>query len=272
MSIINPVISDDKLTIIAGPCVIESYELLSQVAEQLLEIKSKYDVNIVFKSSFDKANRTSINSFRSLGYDKAIAMLAKIKNTYNLPVITDVHETYQVDMVSEVVDVIQIPAFLCRQTDLLLSVAKTGKWMNIKKGQFLSPADMVNVINKVSPITDKIMLCERGTFFGYNSLVVDMQSLPTMKEFGYPVIYDATHSVQKPGAGGDSSLGAREMVPYLARSAVACSVDGVFIETHPNPDKALSDGPNSWPLSSLDDLVGQLVRINQLVKEFKCEL
>ncbi|EIM29705.1 3-deoxy-8-phosphooctulonate synthase [Microvirga lotononidis] len=255
------------LSIIAGPCAMESREHALEMAAALKEITGKLGLGLVYKSSFDKANRTSITSARGIGLDKALAIFAEVKETYGLPVITDVHENDQCAPVGEVVDILQIPAFLCRQTDLLVAAAKTGRVVNVKKGQFLAPWDMANVAAKVTGAGNpNVMLTERGASFGYNTLVSDMRSLPIMAETGAPVIFDATHSVQQPGGKGTTSGGQREYVPVLARAAVAVGVAGVFIETHQDPDKAPSDGPNMVPLKELEGLLAQLKAFDALVK------
>ena len=269
MKINNKEISNDsKLTVFGGVNVIESDELLFQVAEKFKEISEKYDFNYVFKASFDKANRSSLDSFRGPGLDEGLESLQKVKDRFDLPLITDIHEPDQAKSVADVCDVIQIPAFLCRQTDLLIAAAKTGKIINVKKGQFLAPWDMVNVTKKISDSGNKnILVTERGASFGYNTLVSDMRSLPIMAKNGYPVIFDATHSVQQPGGQGESSGGQREFVEYLARAAVAVGVGGVFIETHQDPDNAPSDGPNMVPLDKLENLLNQLNDIDNLIKK-----
>lgn len=255
--------------VIAGPCVIESEELVMHIAKELKKMLDKYNIDFYFKASFDKANRTSINSFRGPGVDEGIEILKKVKTTYGVKIATDIHESWQAEKVAEVADIIQIPAFLCRQTDLLIAAAKTGKLINVKKAQFLAPWDMKNVICKVEESgNNKIMLCERGTSFGYNSLVVDMTSLIEMKKLGYPVIYDATHSVQKPGGQGTSTGGNREYVKYLARAATAVGIDGMFAEVHPDPENAMSDGPNMIKLSDFENVLEQILRIHNLTKEF----
>lgn len=237
--------ADGKFFIIAGPCVIESWEAIHTTASHLKTLAAKYNFNLVFKSSFDKANRTSVNGFRGPGLTRGLEMLGEIKAKLGLPVLSDVHEVEQCQPAGVVLDVLQIPAFLCRQTDLLVAAAETGKAVNIKKGQFLSPAEMKNAVKKlVDSGNEKILLTERGTTFGYNNLVVDFRGIPIMKENGYPVIFDATHSVQIPGGGGDSSTGLRQYIPTLARAAVVAGCDGMFMEVHPNPDEAKSDGPN----------------------------
>lgn len=245
---------------IVGPCVIESYELLDEVAQELVRIRDKYKANIIFKSSFDKANRTSIGSFRGPGMDKGLEYLEKIKNTYDLPVTTDVHESHQPAEVAEVVDILQIPAFLCRQTDLLVAAAKTGKIVSIKKAQFLSGVDMKFPLQKVKESgNDQIMLIERGNMFGYNNLVVDFRNIPDMKAFGYPVIMDCTHAVQRPGGAGGTTGGNREFVPQMALAAKAFGANGYFMEAHPDPDNAKSDGPNQLYLKDLEELIQKLL-------------
>lgn len=248
-------IGGDKLTIFAGPCVIETQAILEQTAEELKKITQKLDINFVFKSSFDKANRTSINSYRGPGIDKGLAMLKKIKDEYSIPIVTDIHNAYDAEVAAEVADILQIPAFLCRQTDLLVAAAKTGKIVNIKKGQFLAPEQMKSLIKKVEDSgNSNIVITERGTTFGYNNLVSDFRSIPIMQEFGYPIIFDATHSVQLPGAMEECSGGDRKFVPVLAKAAVAAGANGLFFEVHPNPDEALCDGPNMIALSDAEDL------------------
>ena len=252
--------------LIAGPCVIESEENVMLVAKKIKEITDKLDIPFVFKSSFDKANRTSINSFRGPGLEEGLRILNKVKTELNLKVTTDIHEPYQAEEVAKVVDIIQIPAFLCRQTDLLVAGAQTGKTVNVKKAQFLAPWDMKNVVGKLeeSGNTD-IMLCERGTSFGYNNLVVDMTGLVEMKKFGYPVVFDATHSVQKPGGKGNCTGGNREYVEYLAKAAIAVGADAIFMEVHPDPDNALSDGPNMVKLDELEEILVKLKKVYQAV-------
>lgn len=253
--------------LIAGPCVIESEELVMNTAAKLKTITEKLEMPFIFKSSFDKANRTSINSFRGLGMEEGLSILRKVRNEINVPVITDIHLPEHAERVAEVADVLQIPAFLCRQTDLLIAAAKTGKPVNIKKGQFLAPWDMKNVINKMLEAgNDNVMLCERGTTFGYNNLVVDMTSLVEMKKFGYPVIFDGTHSVQKPGGKGTSTGGNREFVEYLCRAAVAVGIGALFLEVHPDPDNALSDGPNMLKLDRLENMLEKLIKIDNIIK------
>ena len=255
-----------KFKILAGPCVIESEKSAEDIARRLKEISQKKDIDFYFKASFDKANRTSFQSFRGPGLDEGLKILKKIRDEYDLKIVTDIHESWQADKISKVVDVIQIPAFLCRQTDLLTSAAKTGKTINIKKAQFLAPWDMKNVVQKIEECgNEKIMLCERGTMFGYNTLVVDMTALVEMKKIGYPVIYDATHSIQKPGGKGTSTDGNREYIKYLARAATAVGIDGIFAEVHPEPDKALSDGPNMIKLDAFEQFLDEILAIHNLI-------
>lgn len=252
--------------LIAGPCAIESEEMAMDIAEKMKAITDKLGIDYTFKGSFDKANRTSIHSKRGLGIDEGLRILQKVKDTYNIPVATDIHESWQAESVGKVVDIVQIPAFLCRQTDLLVAAAKTGKCINIKKAQFLAPWDMKNCLQKVVESgNSNVMLCERGTSFGYNTLVVDMTGLVEMKKFGYPVIFDATHSVQKPGGKGDATGGNREYVEYLAKAAIAIGVDGLFMETHQNPDEAWSDGPNMVKLDDMEELLTKLVKVYEAV-------
>ncbi|WP_419801551.1 3-deoxy-8-phosphooctulonate synthase [Mucilaginibacter sp.] len=244
---------------IVGPCVMENRELLFLVAEKLVEIREKLGVTIIFKSSFDKANRTSIKSYRGPGLEKGMEMLQAVKDTFGLPVTTDIHEPFQAKIAAEVVDVLQIPAFLCRQTDLLVAAAETGKIVNIKKAQFLSGHDMFYPAQKVAEAgNNQVILTERGNSFGYNNLAVDFRNLDDMKAFGYPVCMDCTHSVQRPGGAGDKTGGDRKFVPLMARAAKAFGANGYFIETHPDPDHALSDGPNMLYLSDLEDLISEL--------------
>jgi len=257
----------EKFTIIAGPCVIESRELCFEVAEVLKKLQNKFEnVRFVFKSSFDKANRSSYKSFRGLGFEKGLQILADVKERFNLPVLTDIHESYQANPTAEVVDILQIPAFLCRQTDLLLAAAETGKEINVKKGQFLAPWDTKNIVEKLKfGGAKKFYLTERGVSFGYNNLVVDFRSLPIIRQFA-PVIYDATHSVQLPGGQGDKSGGQREFVYPLAKAAVSIGIDGLFFETHPEPDRALSDGPNQIPLQDFSDLIENLLKLKAFIE------
>ncbi len=254
--------------LIAGPCVVESEELALQSAEELKAMTSALKIPFIYKSSFDKANRSSIDSFRGLGFEKALKILEKVKQQVKVPVLTDVHEDTPLAEVATVVDVLQTPAFLCRQTNFILNVMKQDLPVNIKKGQFLAPLDMLNVVEKARRSGNhQIMVCERGVSFGYNNLVVDMRSLAIMRQTGAPVVFDATHSVQLPGGLGNASGGQREFIPVLARAAVAAGVAGLFMETHPNPDKALSDGPNAWPLGQMKALLTQLKEIDELVKK-----
>ncbi|HEX6634192.1 MAG TPA: 3-deoxy-8-phosphooctulonate synthase [Usitatibacter sp.] len=259
---------DQPLFLIAGPCVVESEQLQTEVAGRLKEITGELGIPFIFKSSYDKANRSSGKSFRGLGMEKGLEILDKVRREVGVPVLTDVHAQDEVAEVALVVDVLQTPAFLCRQTDFIHAVASAGKPVNIKKGQFLAPHDMKNVVDKAREASksDNIMVCERGASFGYNNLVSDMRSLAIMRETGCPVVFDATHSVQLPGGQGTSSGGQREFVPVLARAAVAAGVSGVFMETHPNPEKALSDGPNAWPLGRMRELLETLKEIDALVK------
>ena len=256
----------DKLTVIAGPCVIESEEIVFEIAEKLKEMLTDLPVDFYFKASFDKANRTSIDSFRGPGLEQGLKILEKVKDTYQLKIVTDIHEPYQAQPVAEVADIIQIPAFLCRQTDLLVAAAKTGRMINVKKAQFLAPWDMKNVVHKLEETGNRnIMLCERGTSFGYNTLVVDMTSIVEMKKNGYPVIFDGTHSVQKPGGNGNSTSGNREYVPYLVKAAVAAGADGVFLEAHFEPDRALSDGANMIKIEDVRPLIEKCLNIRACI-------
>ena len=255
--------------LIAGPCVVESEQLQMDVAGKLKEITSALGIPFIFKSSYDKANRSSGKSYRGPGMEKGLEILAKVRKELKVPVLTDVHTEQEVPEVAKYVDVLQTPAFLCRQTDFIRAVATAGLPVNIKKGQFLAPGDMKNVVDKAKEASgaDNIMVCERGASFGYNNLVSDMRSLAIMRNTGCPVVFDATHSVQLPGGQGTSSGGQREFVPVLARAAVATGVSGVFMETHPDPAKALSDGPNAWPLGRMKDLLATLKDIDSLVKK-----
>ncbi len=258
---------DRPLFLIAGPCVIESEALILNTAERLRDMTTSLGIPFIFKSSFDKANRSSHESYRGPGLEEGLRILEKVKTDVGVPVLTDVHEDTPLDAVGDVVSVLQTPAFLCRQTNFIHNVCAQGLPVNIKKGQFLAPHDMINVVNKARATgNQQIMVCERGASFGYNNLVSDMRSLAIMRETGCPVVFDATHSVQMPGGLGNVSGGQREMVPVLARAAVAAGVAGVFMETHPDPSKALSDGPNSWPLDRMLDLLRVLVRIDEVVK------
>ena len=254
--------------LIAGTCVVESLEMTIDVAGQLQEMTNKLGIPFIYKSSFDKANRSSVTGFRGPGMEEGLRVLSEVKSQLGLPIITDVHEDTPMDEVASVVDVIQTPAFLCRQTNYITRVAETGLPINIKKGQFLAPWDMKHVVEKArSTGNQNIMVCERGASFGYNNLVSDMRSLAVMRETGAPVVYDATHSVQLPGGQGSSSGGQREFVPTLARAAIAAGVSGVFMETHPNPEQALSDGPNSVPLGKMEELLTMLKNIDDVVKQ-----
>ncbi len=260
---------DQPLFLIAGPCVIESQQMAMDTAGKLKEICNELKINFIYKSSFDKANRSSGKSFRGPGMDAGLKILSEVKNQIGVPVLTDVHEVDEIAPVAAVVDVLQTPAFLCRQTDFIHAVAKCGKPVNIKKGQFLSPWDMKNVVDKAREASgaDNIMVCERGASFGYNNLVSDMRSLAVMRNTGCPVVFDATHSVQLPGGQGAVSGGQREFVPVLARAAVAAGISGLFMETHPNPPKALSDGPNAFPLGHLKALLHTLKVLDDTVKQ-----
>jgi 2-dehydro-3-deoxyphosphooctonate aldolase (KDO 8-P synthase) len=260
--------NDRPLAIIAGPCAIESRAHALEMAEAISKIAKKLGIGFIYKSSFDKANRTSISSPRGIGFAKALPILAEVRETFGCPVLTDVHEPEQCAPVAEAVDVLQIPALLCRQTDLLVAAAQTGRAINVKKGQFLAPWDMKNVAAKIAASgNDRVLLCERGASFGYNTLVSDMRSLPVMKETGFPVVFDATHSVQQPGGLGTASGGDRRYVPVLARAAVAVGVAGVFMETHQDPDRAPSDGPNMVHLKNLPELLGTLVAFDRIAKK-----
>jgi len=260
---------DRPFFLIAGPCVVESEQLQMDVAGKLKDITRELAIPFIFKSSYDKANRSSGKSFRGPGMEKGLEILGKVKKAIGVPVLTDVHTEEDVATVAKVVDVLQTPAFLCRQTDFIHAVARAGKPVNIKKGQFLAPGDMKNVVDKAREASgaDNIMVCERGASFGYNNLVSDMRSLAIMRETGCPVVFDATHSVQLPGGQGSTSGGQREFVPVLARAAVATGVAGIFMETHPDPAKALSDGPNAWPLGRMKELLATLKDIDSLVKK-----
>ena len=259
-----------KLSLIAGPCVLESHSHARKMVEKLLNMNEKFNVNFTYKTSFDKANRTSLSGVRGLGLDESLKIFSELKNEYKIKLLTDVHTEEQCSLVSEYVDIIQIPAFLCRQTDLLISAAKTNKVINVKKGQFLAPWDMKNVVKKIeSSDNTNILITERGTSFGYNTLISDMRSLDIMKdELSYPIIFDATHSVQSPGGQGDKSGGDRKFVPTLAKAAVSAGIAGVFIETHDDPDNAPSDGPNMLHIDDLEKLVNKLLKIDKIVKEY----
>ena len=256
------------LFLIAGPCSIESKDHAINHAGLIRDICKKLNINFVYKSSFDKANRTSTKSSRGVGLEKGLSILSDVKKSFNLPILTDVHETHQCKEIEEIVDIIQIPAFLCRQTDLLIAAANTKRVINVKKGQFLAPWDMKNVLDKIlNNGNDQILLTERGTSFGYNTLISDMRSLPIMAKYGYPIVFDATHSVQQPGGMGEKSGGQREFVPYLARAAIAVGVGAIFIETHEDPENAPSDGPNMVPLNEIKNLLKKLTEIDNLIKK-----
>jgi 2-dehydro-3-deoxyphosphooctonate aldolase (KDO 8-P synthase) len=254
--------------LLAGPCVLESEEIAWKIAGDMQRICRDLDISYVFKASFDKANRTSLDSFRGPGIEKGLRLLGRIRREIGVPVVSDVHDVSQVEMAAEVLDIIQIPAFLCRQTDLLVAAAHSGRVVNIKKGQFVSPWDMKYAVEKVRGAgNNRILLTERGASFGYNNLVVDMRSFPVMRSLGCPVIFDATHSVQLPGGAGGSSGGQREYIPTLARAAMAAGIDGLFMEVHPDPDTARCDGPNSWPLDRMEKLLKRLLAIRKAVQE-----
>jgi len=263
---------DQPFFLIAGPCVIESEQLALDTAAELKAITERLGIHFIYKSSFDKANRSAGSSFRGPGIEQGLRILQKVKDEIGVPVITDVHEDTAMDEVADVVDVLQTPAFLCRQTNFILKVASAGKPVNIKKGQFLAPWDMKNVVDKArSTGNEQIMVCERGVSFGYNNLVSDMRALAVMRDTGCPVVFDATHSVQLPGGQGTSSGGQREHVPVLARAAVAAGISGLFMETHPDPEKALSDGPNAWPLDRIESLLKTLISLDNIVKSDQFE-
>lgn len=254
----------NPLFLIAGPCVIESPQVTFEVAQMLKRLTGRLKIPYIFKASYDKANRSSVDSYRGPGLDEGLKILAEVKKRFDVPVLSDVHSVEEVSAAAEVLDVLQIPAFLSRQTDLIQAAARTGKTLNLKKGQFLAPWDMKNAIKKAEAVgAERIILTERGTCFGYNNLVSDFRSIPIMRRLGYPVVYDATHSVQLPGGLGTRSGGEREMVSFLARAAVACGVDGIFLEVHPNPDEALCDGPNMMALDAVGDLLKQLLKIRE---------
>ena len=259
--------NNNPFTLIAGPCQLESEKHALDVSQELKKITSELKINLIYKTSFDKANRTSLKGKRGIGLEKSLSIFDKIRKEVGVPVLTDIHTAEQCSLVANHVDVLQIPAFLCRQTDLLIAAAKTGKIINVKKGQFLAPWDMANVIKKLEDSGNKnILLTERGASFGYNTLVSDMRALPIMAKLGYPIVFDATHSVQQPGGMGEKSGGQREFVPYLSRAAIAVGVGAVFMETHEDPDNAPSDGPNMVPLSEIKSLLKQLVSIDTLIK------
>lgn len=259
----------EQFVLIAGPCVVENEKITLKTAEEIKKITEELNIQFIFKSSYKKANRTNIHSFTGIAFEKALNILAKVRKEFQLPILTDVHNETEIEPVSHVVDVLQIPAFLCRQTDLLIAAGKTGKVINVKKGQFLAPEDMKHVIQKIeSTKNNRIWLTERGTSFGYHNLVVDMRSLQIMKKFGYPVIMDATHSVQLPSLGNETG-GQREFIPTLAKAAAAVGIDGLFLEVHPNPEKALSDAASQFPLDNLKDLLITIKRIDEIVKNEK---
>jgi len=264
----SPILVGPKqpLLLIGGPCALESEDLARRVAGEMLEICSRLGLSYVFKASFDKANRTSLSAFRGPGIDEGLTILQKIRNDFEVPVVSDIHDPAQAAKAAEVLDILQIPAFLCRQTDLLAAASATGKVINLKKGQFVSPWDMENAVRKIRGSgKSSVMLVERGASFGYNNLVVDMRSFPVMQSFDCPVVYDATHSVQLPGGAGGSSGGQREFIAPLTRAAVAAGIDGLFMEIHPDPDKALCDGPNSMPLDEMETFLQHIIRIRQAV-------
>ncbi len=253
--------------LLAGPCIIENDEMIFDIAKELKEITRDLKLQFIFKTSFDKANRSSIDSFRGPGIKKGLELLKKVKSDLKIPLLIDIHLPEQAEQVAEVADILQIPAFLCRQTDLFTAAAKTGKPLNVKKGQFLAPWDMKNIIDKIkSTGNTKIIMTERGSSFGYNNLVVDMRGIPIMREMGYPVIFDATHSAQLPGGAGTSTGGMRDSIPFMARAAVAAGIDGLFMEVHPEPEKGLSDASNMYPLYKLKYLLEELIKIDQIVK------
>jgi len=257
----------NRFCLIAGPCQLETEQHAMDISGKIKEITSKLGINFIYKTSFDKANRTSLKGKRGIGLEQSLPIFDKIRNEIKIPILTDIHNAEQCSIVAEHVDILQIPAFLCRQTDLLIAAAKTKKIINVKKGQFLAPWDMVNVTKKISDSgNNNILVTERGASFGYNTLISDMRSLPIMAKNGYPVIFDATHSVQQPGGQGDSSGGQREFVEHLSRAAVAVGVAGIFMETHQDPDNAPSDGPNMIPLSNLENLLKQLIEIDKIIK------
>jgi len=259
-----------RFFLFAGPCVIESREMALETAGELKEIASRLDIDFIYKSSFDKANRTSHRSHRGPGREEGLEILAAVRDEVGVPVITDVHSVEDVHEAAQCVDVLQIPAFLCRQTDLLEASAVSGRPVNVKKGQFLSHLEMEHVAGKIRNVNPScpLMLCERGNSFGYNNLVVDMRGLQILKSLGFPVVFDATHSVQLPGAAGEKSGGQREFIPALARAALAVGIDGLFVESHPDPDSAFSDGPNAWPLQQMEALLAQLIAVDELTKSF----
>lgn len=268
VKIADKIVGTKDLFLFAGPCVIEDSERTLAIGQRMKEICERLGITYIFKASYDKANRSSYNSFRGPGLEEGLQILKYIKDTLQVPVISDIHSIEQIEPAAEVLDVLQIPAFLCRQTDLVYGAAKTGKVINVKKGQFLAPKDMSNVVNKVREAgNENILLTERGFSFGYNNLVVDMRSFPIMRSFGYPVVFDVTHSVQLPGGAGTASSGQREFAANLARAAVGCGVDGLFMEVHDNPEEGLSDGPNMLYLDTVEDLLRDLIAINEIVKK-----
>ncbi|WP_068860621.1 3-deoxy-8-phosphooctulonate synthase [Thermodesulfovibrio sp. 1176] len=265
----NIEIKKNEIFLIAGPCVIESEEIVFKTAEKLMEITQKLRIPFIFKSSYDKANRSSIKSYRGPGIKKGLEILNKVKETFHVPLLSDVHSVEEIKIAKDVLDVIQIPAFLCRQTDLIVEAGRTGKPVNVKKGQFLAPWDVSNIIEKIkSTGNEKIIITERGTTFGYNNLVVDFRSFPIIRSMGVFFVFDATHSVQLPGGAGVCSSGQKEFIPYLSRAAVACGVDGLFFEVHPEPDKALCDGPNMFSLKDFESLLQSLIEIYKVAKIF----
>jgi len=260
--------NNNKICLIAGPCQLETEQHAMDMAGKIKEIATKYSIGFIYKTSFDKANRTSIKGKRGAGLEKSLPVFDKIKKELNVPILTDIHNEHQCSVVAPHVDVLQIPAFLCRQTDLLLAAAKTNKIINVKKGQFLAPWDMINVTKKISDSgNENILITERGASFGYNTLVSDMRSIPIMAKNGFPIVFDATHSVQQPGGQGEQSGGQREFVEYLSRAATAVGIAAIFLETHQDPDNAPSDGPNMVPLNKLDNLINQIVEIDKLIKK-----
>jgi len=268
-SVANMKIQKNQLFLIAGPCVIETKNIVFETASVLKEIAENLRIPFIFKASYDKANRSSIKSYRGPGIEKGVEILSEVKETFNIPIISDVHSVIEIKIARDILDVIQIPAFLCRQTDLLIEAGKTGKPVNVKKGQFIAPWDVSNIIEKLKSTGNKqIMITERGTCFGYNNLVVDFRSFPIIRSMGVPVIFDATHSVQLPGGAGACSSGQKEFIPYLSRAAVACGIDGLFFEVHPQPDKALCDGPNMIPLKEFKNLIESLVEVHKTVNKF----
>ena len=259
--------NSNKFFLMAGPCVIENEQMPFEICEKLKEICERLDIDLIFKASYRKANRSKIDSFSGIGDEKALKILGEIRKKYALPVVTDIHSAEEAEMAAEYVDILQIPAFLCRQTDLLIAAAETGRAINVKKGQFLAPWDMSNVVEKLhSSGNHNIMICERGTSFGYNNLVVDMTGLVEMRQFGVPVVFDATHSVQKPGGQGNVTGGNREMVPHLIRAALAVGVDAIFAEVHPDPDNAFSDAANQIKLSNIENILRQAIQIDNIIK------